>query len=594
MAILSVDNLCKQFAEKAILHDVTFRLSHGERVGLVGANGSGKSTLLKILTGEVDLDSGYFHFAAQASYAHLPQTFEPVRGLTVSEWLAAAEREILSLEAQLTELSNKMATANDEALEQLMDTYGELATRFEQRGGYDLPHRVETILQGLGIADLNRHQNLASLSGGEQVRLGLAAVLIQSPDLLFLDEPTNHLDATSLTWLERYLAAYRGALLVVSHDRYFLNGVVNRILEVDEYDHHLRNYAGNYDFYLAQKRLERQHWETRYSSQQEEITELKQRIHTADRHVGHNRPAKDNNKMAYNRHGANVERTVGRNIQAAELKLARILADVVPRPPDPLGFVANFAADTLHHGVALSVSDLRATLATGKTLYRDVRFTLGRNQRMLITGPNGAGKTTLLNTIAGICAPQDGTVFSPVGTIVGYLRQNMNCENPKATVFDSFREGLPGTAEEHVARLLSYQLFHYDEFRLLCGGLSPGQYRKLMIAKLMASGANLLLLDEPTNHISFSILEEFERAIAEFPGAIIAVSHDRRFIGSFHGKVWTLENTKLVPPCSPIMSDSDSDRMRAEIEDLASYADPVHGRLRSSVFSALPTRRKEI
>lgn len=573
MSILTAENLCKEFADQIILNEVTFQLSNGERVGLVGANGSGKSTLMKILAGDLAQNRGDFRVASHATIGYLPQSFEPLGILTVSEWLQEAQREILDMQLQLANLSEAMAVATGDALERIMDTYGKLAIRFEHRDGYDLSHQVEAILQGLDIAHVHRDRPLASLSGGEQVLFGLAGVLIQSPDLLLLDEPTNHLDAAALLWLERYLATYPGTVIVISHDRSFLNGVVNRILEVDEHDHQVRNYTGNYDAYLVQKRLERQQWEARYAAEQEQIRDLKRRIQEADRHVGHHRPAKDNNKMAYNRHGSKVEQTVGRNIQAAIVQLNRIHSDPVPTPPEPMRFIANFEVGTSQREIVVSVSDLSAVLEHGRILYRDVRFTLGYHQRMVITGTNGAGKTTLLDMIAGLRTPEAGRVFIPARTVIGYLKQDIVCSEPTATVLDTFHQGLAGTLDEHIAQLLSYQLFQYEELRLPFGSLSPGQHRKLMIAKLMASGANLLLLDEPTNHISFSILEEFERALDHFPGAIIAVSHDRRFIERFHDSVWTLENRTLIPPAVRSLSEADNERMRAEIQTLASYGD---------------------
>lgn len=545
MSVVTMEHVSKGFAERVVLHDVSARIAAGDRVGLVGANGCGKSTLLHILDGRLVCDDGRVHVATDITIGHLPQAFEPLGDWTVADWLASATRELLEMQAQLTALAEAMANLTGDELEQALRAYGELAARFEQRGGYDLPQREQAVLQGLEIANIERDRQLASLSGGERVRFGLAALLIQSPDLLLLDEPTNHLDASALTWLERFLTTYAGALVVVSHDRWFLNGVVNRILEIDEFDHQVHPFTGDYDAYVTQKNLARQQWEARYAEEQEQIRLLRRRIQEAGR-VGHHRPPRDNNKMAYDAHGGRVERTVSRNVQSAEMELDRLLADAVQRPPTPLRFSANFRSTRAQSEVALSVADLGVDLDGHRTLLEGVRFSLERGGRMLITGPNGAGKTTLLDIIAGIRTPERGTVMRPARSTIGYLRQDLVLGDAEATVLSAFREGLPGTEPEHVAQLLSYQLFRYEEFQLKCGQLSPGQHRKLMIAKLMASGANLLLLDEPTNHISFSILEEFERAIAEFPGAVIAVSHDRRFREQFTGDVWTLSAGALI------------------------------------------------
>lgn len=582
MSILSIEQGSKSFGERVVLESISLSLAYGDRVGLVGANGSGKSTLLKILAGEMELSLGTVLLAPSIPLGYLPQAFEPKGHLTITALLEDATREIQEMHVAINRLTNLMTRLSDDAhaLERVLSEYGDLQARFEHRGGYDLPHRVDAVLQGLRLASIDRDRPVSSLSGGERVRLGLAAVLIQSPDLLLLDEPTNHLDREALAWIEQYLAAYSGALMVVSHDRLFLNLTVNQIIEIDEYSHRAKRYSGNYDMYQHQKTLERAQWQERYATQQAQIQELKQRIQTAHQHVGHNRPPKDNNKMAYKGHRAKVERTVGRNIQSAEVELMRIQANAVPRPPKPLCFDANFDCVASHHSVAVTCSDVSYVLANGRHLFEEVRFTLGRSERMLIVGPNGAGKTTLLNVVAGVRTPSTGIVFRPAGTRVGYVPQDLIWSDPGQTVLEEFRSGLvkkgyrrsvelsshqtawsvngdeqsiqersrihEESREAAVAQLLSYQLFRYEEFNLPCATLSPGQHRKLRIAKLMVSGANLLVLDEPTNHLSFAILEEFERALSVFPGAIVAVSHDRRFIERFQGDVWTLNSGRLT------------------------------------------------
>lgn len=282
----------------------------------------------------MELSLGTVLLAPSITLGYLPQAFEPKGNLTITALLEDATKEIQEMHVTINRLMDLMTKLSDDshALERVLSEYGDLQARFEHRGGYDLPHRVDAVLQGLGLASIDRERPVSSLSGGEQVRLGLAAVLIQSPDLLLLDEPTNHLDRKALEWLEQYLAAFSGAVMVVSHDRLFLNIVVNQIIEIDEYSHRAKRYSGNYDMYQRQKALERVQWEERYTMQQAQIQELKQRIQSAHQHVGHNRPPKDNNKMAYKGHHAKVERAVGRNIQSAEVELVRIQANAVPRP----------------------------------------------------------------------------------------------------------------------------------------------------------------------------------------------------------------------------------------------------------------------
>lgn len=443
------------------------------------------------------------------------------------------------------ELTERMITDDSGELEQLMNEYGQLSTSFEQRGGYELDYRIATVLQALSLDHLDDSRGISTLSGGEKTRLGLATLLIRAPDVLLLDEPTNHLDFDMLDWLEEYLTGYNGTLLIVSHDRRFLNRIVTKIFEVDEYDHQIRTYVGNYDSYRAHKQLERRQWAERYLQQQEEIRELKKRLYDKARQVGHHRPPRDNDKVHYNARGHNVQNTVSRNIRAAQIRLERIMSDPVERPPEPMRFQGNLESGQVHHPVAVSISNLSVCGDSGSKILDGVHFTLGRRERILMIGANGTGKTTLLNVIAGCRRPDEGEVFVPSHIKIGYLPQEVSYEHINLSVLDYFRQDLLGERKAHVSQLLSYQLFRFERFNAPVNSLSPGQYRKLALAKLMASQPTLLLIDEPTNHVSFDVLEEFERALDDFSGPIIAVSHDRWFIQNFRGDKWRLKDGQL-------------------------------------------------
>ncbi len=574
MTVLIAQDISKSYGDRMILDRVSFTLGRGERAGLVGANGTGKSTLLKILTGMIQADSGSVTMARDCEWGYLPQTLAPIGEQTVHSFLDDAQHDLVMMATQLKDLAALMGMVSADSLDRVMREYGELATRFEQRGGYELAYRRETVLAGLGLVDIDVTRPVSSLSGGEKTRLGLAALLIGAPDLLLLDEPTNHLDAAMLDWLEDYLRTFPGSLLAVSHDRQFLNQTVGAILEIDEHDHRLRAYEGDYDDYLAHKRIERRQWDIRFAKQQEEIHALRRRIHEKPHQVGHHRPPSDHNKMAYNRHGAKVQAVASRNIRSAEVLLDRILADPVPRPPDPLRFAGDFSGERIHSSLALAVSGVSVAGSGDRRILRRVEFVLGRKDRVLITGPNGAGKTTLLNVIAGVAPLAEGEVHIPSHVRIGYLRQEYEFPDPRATVLEYFRAELSGVREEHIATLLSCQLFRFDEFNLSVGSLSPGQARKLMIARLLAERPNLLLLDEPTNHVSFSVMEEFERAVDEFPGPVIAVSHDRWFTRRFRSAVWTLLDGVLTPPPTTDVTQEDAMRMRAQIAELGQYSPP--------------------
>ncbi len=385
---------------------------------------------------------------------------------------------------------------------------------------------------------------MQTLSGGEKARVGLATLLLRSPDLLLLDEPTNHLDFASLEWLEFYLSNYKGAILLVSHDRQFLNRTVNQIFEIDEHTHHLKKYDGNYDAYVLAKAAERATWEEDYERQQEEIKELRKRMRETARNVAHNRPPTDNDKTAYNFFGGRVQNTISRGVRAAEEQLRRIEANPIPKPPKLMQVNSSFNIEPLQAEVAIRVSNL--TKSWDETcILEDLNFTVASDTRILLFGPNGAGKTTLLRILMGIEEPDKGEIRIVERARIGYLPQDPQMDLDK-TVLQTYRYGQVGYEGEFIGRLIGYGLFSLEDMQKKVGQLSIGQRRKLEIARLMAEGPNVLLLDEPTNYISLDVLEAFEAAIIKFPGPVIAVSHDRWFMQRFGGKMWELVQGKII------------------------------------------------
>ena len=542
--LLTLNHLSKSYGDRQVLSDVSLTLARGQRVGLVGANGVGKSTLLKIVTGEVEPDGGTVSLGTGIQPGYVPQVLAVPGHVTITDLFDDALRELRAMESRLRDLEARMAAAPDD-LEGVMREYGDLLERFERQGGYDLDHRVALVLDGLGIAHLAQDRRVSTLSGGEQSRLGLAAMLLQGPDLLLLDEPTNHLDLTALTWLEDYLSAYPGGMLIVSHDRHFLNRIVNAVVEIDEHSHQAKRFAGDYDAYREAKRLERRRWEEDYARQQAEIRELRLEMNTTARRVGFHRPGDGDKFLRFHRK-TTVERTVSRRLSSAEERLRRIEVDPVPEPPKPLRFEPDFDPQGLKSHWPLAVSGLGKRFGA-RWVLRDVSFILEARGRMVITGANGAGKTTLLRLLAGLDAPDTGDVTVSPQVRIGYLEQGQPAFDLDLTVLDVYRAGLPGDVQHHITDLLASGLFRYEDVRQPVGHLSSGQQRKLQIARLMGLRANLLLLDEPTNYVSFDVLEALEDALRDFPGPVIAVSHDRRFIERFGGVVWTLRDGQLVP-----------------------------------------------
>ncbi len=508
-------------------------------------NGVGKTTLLRVLSGEEQADGGAIAYSHPVEVAYLPQTMPEFAGRSIDDLILESVGSLRQLEARMRGLEQEMASADEERLSTiLLEEYSQVSACFQDRGGYDLEYRIDMVLAGLGLAHLPRSREVATLSGGEKARVRLAALLLRAPDLLLLDEPTNHLDVAALEWLEDYLAGHAGALVVVSHDRQFLNRVVNRIFELDEQRCSLKKYEGNYDAYLAAKAVERAKWEEDYERQQEEIADLRRRIREAARQVAHNRPPKDADKSIYHFKGGRVQQTVSRNVRAAEEQLRRLEEHPIPKPPKPLRFYPRFDAKALRSDTVLSVEHV-TKWREGRVILDDVGFTLAPEARVVLVGPNGAGKTTLLRIILGLEEPDEGTVRVMDTVRPGYLPQEPELDLA-LTVLEVYRQTVPGWDEQLIAGLLERGLFRLEDVSKTVGMLSVGQRRKLEIARLMAGHPNALLLDEPTNYISLDVLEAFETAVLAFPGPVLVVSHDRWFMQRFGGVRWELVNGRLI------------------------------------------------
>lgn len=543
--LISIDNISRSYGDNQVLNQVTFKLNEGQKLGLVGANGVGKSTLLKIIMQEIEQDSGKVTVAAGTRIGYLPQVLQEADTMNVDALLMTSLAELYELEARLRTLEAAMASANGN-LDALLIDYGQTSELFERRGGYELEHRRKAIMAGLQIDHIEGTRTINTLSGGEKSRVGLAALLLQEPDLLLLDEPTNHLDFRALAWLEGYLVDFRGGLLAVSHDRHFLNHTVSAIVEIDEHSKEAKLYNGSYDFYAQVKAQERIKWEESYWAQQEEIWELRKAIKLKARQVGHgnNRAPRDGDKFVVFFKSQRVDDAISRNLRSAEEKLRRIEEDPIPKPPRPLEINPTFDPAALISRTPLVASNLYKSYGQ-QIVLGDVNVTIDATSRVVIVGPNGAGKSTLLRILAGEEQADQGNVTITPSVILGYLDQEQQTLATNESVYESFRAGRPGDYEEFKAELLGYGLFSYTELAKKVSSLSVGQKRKLQLAKLLAKRANLLLLDEPTNHISLDVLEEFEQALSNFAGPVIAVSHDRRFIQRFAKEIWEVDSGKI-------------------------------------------------
>ncbi len=544
MLYLSVSHVVKNFGYHAVLDGVSFVLNMNERIGLVGANGVGKSTLLNIITGNIEADSGTVFIPNGARVGYLHQTFSASADMTIADTIAEAHRALYTIEAELRDLEAQMEHVSGDDFRALMIIYGDKTEQYERMGGYDIQHRVEDVLAGLRIDHLPRTRLVNTLSGGEKSRLALALLLLEAPDFLLLDEPTNHLDFASLAWLERYISTYKGGVLIVSHDREFLNKTVTSIIELDEHTRQAKTYKGNYATYHRAKVAERAKWEADFAEQQEEMKALRLAIKETARRNDNYRAHTDSDKFVVNIKKATHANTVSKRIRTAEERLKRIEQNPIPRPPKPLAFRADLSPLALGGKYPLTADGLYKTY-DGRVILDDVSFALHEQSRVVIIGENGAGKSTLLKILLGLETADGGEFAVHPQARIGYLDQENTRFHPNSTLLEAYLEGLEGDIQALKAMLLQSGLFYYDDLEKPVGALSSGQARKLQLARLMASRANLLILDEPTNFLSFDVLEEFESALRQFPMPIIAASHDRRFIGQFGGEIWHLENGKL-------------------------------------------------
>ncbi|MEV3922958.1 ribosomal protection-like ABC-F family protein [Actinomadura coerulea] len=505
----------KSFDGRLVLDEVTCSLAPGERTGIVGENGSGKTTLLRLLAGRERPDQGRVVLQATGGVGYLAQD-EPIPpDATVRQVTDRALSDLRAVEERMRRLEAAMA----EGEESVAAEYGDLMTVFELRGGYDADARVERALHGLGLGLVDRDRTVGGLSGGERVRLRLAAVLASAPEVLLLDEPTNHLDESALHWLEEHLRVRRGTTVAVSHDRAFLDRVATSLLEVDADRRRVVRYGSGYAGYLAEKAAARRRWGQAHEQWRADVERLRQAAATTARQVAPGREMKDRNKMAYDRAGGRVQQSLAGRVRNAEERLRRLLADPVPAPPEPLRFTPVLRARRLR-GAVIEADGIAVAGRLDRT-----DLTVAAGDRLLVTGPNGSGKSTLLRVLAGELAPDGGSVTRR-GRIA-YLPQEPRPGRPDETVLAAFARGRAGEPAEHAARLLSLGLFEPDRLTVPTGRLSTGQRQRLALARMLSEPSDVLLLDEPANHLSPALVEDLETALADYGGTLVIVSHDR-------------------------------------------------------------------
>ena len=534
--MLQVSNLSKTYGDDVILEDVSFVVNPGERVGLVGPNGCGKTTLLRIIVGQEQPDRGSVRFSpADVTVGYLAQALEFEAGATVGDVMRQAVEGLHEAERQVEALAQQMTVAQGDELAPLMDEYADALARFEAAGGYRVPHEVDAILAGLGLDAVDQATPVAVLSGGQKTRLGLARLLQIGPQILLLDEPTNHLDIEALEWLESFLADYGGAVIVVSHDRTFLDRTVHTILELDPLTHCITVYPGNYsDYWQAKERELEKQWAT-YKDQQERIARMEADIRGLATHAG--RIERGTTHFHYRK----IAKGVARRAVVQKRRLERLLeSEERIEKPKPTWQMKLAFSDTPISGKDVLLLEDLAMGYDGQPLFADVNLTLRRGERVVLVGPNGSGKTTLLRGIVGEVAPLVGRIRLGANVRVGHYSQEQGGLDEASNAFEEIRRVAP-MGETEARSFLHYFLFKGDDVFVPVDSLSFGERARLALAKLVAAGCNLLLLDEPINHLDIPSRERFEQGLAAFEGTVLAVVHDRYFIERFATGLWSVE-----------------------------------------------------
>ncbi|MER0447619.1 ribosomal protection-like ABC-F family protein [Streptomyces sp. Edi4] len=521
---LTLHDVRKAYGNRVVLDQVSFSLHPGERAAVIGENGSGKSTLLRLLAGAERPDAGEVTAVFPGGTGHLEQTLALAPDHTVQDVVDRALADLRTLEADIRAAETRLAHATEAELA----AYGDLLTAYEERDGYRADARAEAATYALGLAHLTRDRTLGSLSGGEQSRLALACVLAARPELLLLDEPTNHLDRQAVDWLAAQLTAHRGTLVIVTHDRAFLERVSTTILEVDRDLRTVVRYGDGWAGYRTARAAARRRRELAHEEWTEELTRARDLTEAATRRLANT--AKDPGQ-GFGKHRRSSEAKLSGQVRAARTRLDQLERHPVAAPPSPLRFQARLttAAATAPDGPLVELTGV----TVGARL--DVpSLSVEPGRRLLVSGPNGAGKTTLLRVLAGDLTPDTGRVRRTARHI-GYLAQELGRSHARVPLLGAYAAGRPGLPEEHADELLSLGLFREEDLAVPLAALSAGQRRRLELARLVTRPADLLVLDEPTNHVSLALVEEVEQALAGYPGAIVVVSHDERFRSSFHG-----------------------------------------------------------
>lgn len=518
--ILSCNDISKSFGDVTVLNNVSFHIDDYEKVAIVGINGAGKTTLLKIIVGEEMADTGIVTFSKSVSFGYLAQANALNTEYTIYDELLSVKQDLIELEHKIRAAEGLMKSAVGADLEALMSSYARLTHQFELQGGYIYQSELVGVLKGLGFSEEDFTKSVNTLSGGQKTRVALGKLLLQKPDFIILDEPTNHLDLNSISWLENYLSNYKGTVLIVSHDRYFLDRVVNKVIEIDQTTATV--FHGNYSDYAKKKEQLRIAYRNAYLNQQREIKHQQEVIEKL---------------RSFNR-----EKSIKR-AESREKLLDKI--DVLDKPTESKTDMRLSLEPAIESGNdVLHVEKLSKSFGS-LTLFSNLNLDVKRGEHIAIIGDNGTGKTTLLKILNGIESADEGTFKLGVKVLLGYYDQEQQLLHPEKTLFEEISDTYPDMTNTKIRNTLAAFLFTGDDVFKQIKDLSGGEKGRLSLAKLMLSNANFILLDEPTNHLDIASKEILEDALNSYTGTLIYVSHDRYFINRTASRILELTDKQF-------------------------------------------------
>lgn len=518
--ILSCNHISKSYGVETILNDCSFFINDNEKAAIVGNNGAGKSTIMKIIMGELSPDDGNVIIGKDKTIGYLAQYQDLGSNTTIYEEVKSVKQNLIDMEQKLLEYEKEMAKVSGDELSKLIETYTNLEHRFQLLNGYSYKSEIEGVIKGLGFTENDFNKSVGNLSGGQKTRVALCKLLLEKPDIIMLDEPTNHLDLNSIKWLETYLLNYNGAVLIIAHDRYFLDKIVSKVIEIENHKAHV--YSGNYSDFAVKKQELRVATMNAYLKQQSEIKHQEEVIA----------------KLRSYKQEKFYKRAESREKQLEKM-------DLIEKPEElKNNMTIKLEPDIVSGNDVLSVENLEKSYNT--LLFKNISFEIKRGEHVAIIGDNGTGKTTILKIINGLVDADSGMTKLGTNVHIGYYDQEQHNLTDENTLFEEIANSYPNMTNTKIRNTLAAFMFTGEDVFKRVSDLSGGEKGRLSLAKLMLSEANLIILDEPTNHLDMASKEILENAINNYTGTVLYVSHDRYFINQTANRILELTNTKLI------------------------------------------------